>query len=315
MHATIDRKRIGIFLGFVYGIAIVTALVIYFTGGLANSPKLLPNVTLAVTLMATVYMFAPTIANIATRLITHEGWSNTLLHFNFRRGWRFYLAAWFLPALASIVGGMIFYLLFPGKFDLSLPYVRNLLAQNPQAGAVNPWSVVVSQLTFAILLAPWINAILAFGEEFGWRAYLLQKLLPLGPRKAVLLMGAIWGVWHWPVIFMGYEYGTKYWGAPVVGPLLFVWFTFIAGTFLAWVALRSGSVWPAALGHGAINATPGLMIFFLSGKPNLLLGPVTVGIIGSLGFAVLALVIFFSPHALAPTVTPPPAVVEAVSAS
>lgn len=317
MQPVIDRKRILIFLAFAYGIAIVTALVIYATGGLDNSPLLMTNLTLAGALMATFYMFAPSIANIATRLITREGWSNTHLRPNFRRGWRYYLAAWFIPPLATILGGAIFYLLFPRTFDLTLPYVRNLLALSPNAAGTNPWTVVAAQTAFALLLAPWINTLFAFGEEFGWRAYLLPKLLPLGQRKALLLMGVIWGVWHWPVIFMGYEYGMKYWGAPVVGPLLFIWFTFCVGAMLGWVAMRSDSVWPAALGHGAVNATPMLMLFFYAGQPDLLVGPTAVGIIGALGYAVVALRIFFTPHALAvATGTPadqPPARVESAS--
>jgi len=154
------------------------------------------------------------------------------------------------------------------------------------------------------------------GEEFGWRAYLLPKLMPLGGRKAVLLVGAIWAVWHWPAIFMGYEYGLEYWGAPVVGPLLFVVVCFFFSAFLAWLTLRSGSVWPAAFGHGVINASALLMVYFISGAPDLLIGPMPVGIIGSLGYALLALVILLSRGALAPIGTErpvePPAV-EAVS--
>ncbi len=66
------------------------------------------------------------------------------------------------------------------------------------------------------------------------------------------------------------------------------------------MTLRSGSVWPAALGHGAINAAGALTVAYISGEPDLLIGPGQVGIIGSLGYAVLALLIFFSPRALAP---------------
>jgi len=262
-----------------------------------------------------VFMFAPTIANIATRLITREGWSNTLLRLNIRRGWRFYLAAWFLPGLAAIVGGAIYYLLFPSRVDLSLSLVRSQMAQNPQLSGMDPWPLMFNQVAFTILVIPWINMLTAIGEEFGWRAYLLQKFLPLGSRKAVLLMGAIWGVWHWPYIFMGYNYGLNYWGAPVVGMLLFVVITCILSTFLTWVTLRSGSVWPAAIGHGAVNATVYLLTFLLIGKPDLLIGPVTMGIIGSLGYTVLALLIFFSPRALAPAAGPQPVESKALQAA
>lgn len=301
MLSPIDRNRVWIFLGFAYGIAILTALVIYFTGGLANSLKLSATVTLAGILLPSAYMFAPALANIAARLITHEGWSDTMLRPRIRGNVRSYLAAWFYPAVATILGGLLFYLLFPRTLDLSLPYLRGLLelSPSPQAANANPWAVVAQQSAFAILLAPWINMLFAFGEEFGWRAYLLQKLLPLGQRKALLLMGLIWGVWHWPVIFMGYEYGFKYWGAPVVGPLLFLLFTFSLGVFLAWLTQRSASVWPAALGHGAVNATAGLMLlYYAKAQPNLLLGPAPIGIIGMLPFLAVALLIFFTPGAV-----------------
>ena len=61
---------------------------------------------------------------------------------------------------------------------------------------VEPWTVVISQTLFAVLIAPLINSIPILGEEFGWRAYLQPKLMPLGGRTAILLTGVIWGVWH-----------------------------------------------------------------------------------------------------------------------
>ena len=41
----------------------------------------------------------------------------------------------------------------------------------------------------SLLIAPGINAIFAFGEEWGWRGFLLPKLLPLGQWPALLLAG------------------------------------------------------------------------------------------------------------------------------
>jgi membrane protease YdiL (CAAX protease family) len=130
--------------------------------------------------------------------------------------------------------------------------------------------------------------------------------MPLGSGKAVLLVGVIHAVWHYPFIFMGYEYGLGYWGAPVVGPLIYVVFVVYLSAFLAWVTLRSGSVWPAALGHGVINASALLMRFFVRGDPDWLIGPAPMGIVGGLGYAMLALLIFFTPRALARTTGPQP---------
>jgi len=245
-------------------------------------------------------MFAPMIGAIATRLITREGWSNTLLRPDFRRGrWRYYLAAWFLPPVAALVGAAIYYLLFPGNFDPSMTSYREL-AETPTGSAMEPWVFLITQVGIGVVVTPLsLTLIVSLGEEFGWRAYLLPKLMPLGPRKAVLLVGVVHGVWHWPSILMGSDYGFGYWGAPVMGPLLFVVMTCLSSAFYAWLILRSGSVWPAALYHGAFNASNTLVWIFAGGLPNPVLGPGTQGIIGSLGYAVLALLIFFSPRALA----------------
>ena len=77
--------------------------------------------------------------------------------------------------------------------------------------------------------------------------------------------------------------------------MLFIWVTFCFGTFLAWLTLRAGSVWPAVIGHAAINGVAALAVYATAGGPNPLLGPLPVGIIGSLGYAVLALILFFAP--------------------
>lgn len=114
----------------------------------------------------------------------------------------------------------------------------------------------------------------------------------------MLLMGVIWGLWHAPIIAMGHNYGTEYPGAPWLGILTMIWFTFTLGTFLGWAALRAGSVWPAVIGHGAINGIVGIYVFFTQGSPNTILGPSLAGLIGSWAIAVVALIIFLKRDSL-----------------
>jgi membrane protease YdiL (CAAX protease family) len=298
MEPKLDTRRIIIFLAFAFGIAWITALIIALTGGLIGSPLLGPGISLALVLMATAYMWAPALANIFTRLITREGWKDTGLRPHFKKGWPYWLAAWFMPALMTLAGAVLFFWLYPQYFDADLTYMQKLMAASPDLSTMSPRTLALLQLAQAVLIAPLINSIATFGEEFGWRAYLLPKLMPLGGRKAVLLIGLIWGVWHWPVIFMGYEYGFSYPGYPWAGPLLFLWVAFGLGIFLAWLSLRGKSVWPAVIGHAAINGIAGAAVLATTGTPNPLLGPLPVGIIGSLGFALVAIAIFFSRKAL-----------------
>jgi uncharacterized protein len=311
MISTIDRKRIYFFVGITYGITIALALVIFFNGGVYSNYPASFKLTEVAAVMLFASMFAPSVAHIATRLITREGWSNTFLRPNLRRGWPFYLAAWTLPLLTIILGGAIYYLLLPGKFDLSMQWARTALI--PPQFAKESWTVAISHTILEGYRNVLIAMFLFLGEEFGWRAYLLPKLMPLGPRKAVLLVGAIWGVFHWPAILMGYEYGFGYWGAPVTGLLLFVLVLMIDSTFYAWLTLRTGSVWPACIAHGVHNNVGPIMAFFLSGEINRMIGPAQMGIVGCLGSALLALLIFLSPRALAPvdrTISKNPVAVE-----
>lgn len=298
-----ERKRIYIFLGFAFGISWATGLVIFLTGGLADSPSLAiagGQISLALVLMATFYMFGPALANILTRLVTKEGKQNLLLKPNFDQGrWVHYLAAWMLPGLLTIIGMILFFLIFPGNYDSDLGVLREQLAL-AGGGDINPWTIVAIQTIQAILIAPLLNAVPTFGEEFGWRGYLLPKLMPLGGRKAILLSGIIWGVWHWPVILMGYNFGPDYFGAPFLGPLMMVWFTIVSGALFGWVTIKSASVWPAVIGHGALNGIAALSLLFIAGEPSTLLGPTPVGLIGGAAFTLLAVILFLSPNAFEP---------------
>jgi membrane protease YdiL (CAAX protease family) len=295
METKVDTRRIVLFLGLAFGIAWLTGLVIYLTGGLTNSPRIGQSLTLALILLAIPYMWAPAIANILTRLLTHEGWKDVGVRPHFRKGWPYWLMGWVLPGLMTILGAAVFFLIFPRYFDPSLAKMQQGMLNSPVFARLSPWTALAIEALVGILISPIVNSLATFGEEFGWRAYLLPKLMPLGWRKAMLLIGLIWGVWHWPVIFMGYEYGFNYPGYPWLGPLLFIWLTFCFGVFLAWITLRAGSVWPAVIGHAAINGIAALAVPATIGVPNPLLGPYPVGIIGALGYAIIALALFFSP--------------------
>ena len=98
-------------------------MVIFLNGG--SKSDFTPVTPLAIIFMYSIG-YAPALANIATRLITREGWSNTYLRPNLRRGWPSTWQPCTLPLLAIILGGAIYYLLFPGRFDLSMAFAREI---------------------------------------------------------------------------------------------------------------------------------------------------------------------------------------------
>jgi hypothetical protein len=202
-----ERRRVLLFSLLAFGIAWTVGGAIAATGGLRNSPPLVAGFSLGTVLLATGYMFAPALAHVLTRLATGEGLDGArqLLRPNLPGAVRPYLLAWLAPAALTLVGIGLFFLAFPAQFDPTLSTLSDLL---PPDAPLSPEFVVGIQLVAALTIGPAINTVFAVGEEFGWRGYLLPKLLPLGARRAVLGVGVVWGVWHWPVIAMGYNYSS-----------------------------------------------------------------------------------------------------------
>jgi membrane protease YdiL (CAAX protease family) len=95
-----------------------------------------------------------------------------------------------------------------------------------------------------------------FGEEYGWRGYLQSELFKLGRVRGVLLLGAIWGAWHWPLILMGWNYP----GHPLLGLLLMVLYCTVEGIVLSYVVLKSGSLLLVAFLHAIDNAMPNTLV-------------------------------------------------------
>ena len=89
-------------------------------------------------------------------------------------------------------------------------------------------------------------------EEAAWRGLLVPKMMELTSfTMTAVLTGLIWAVWHYPlIIFTRVRLGNT--------PLLYslVCFTIFAvglSFAAAWLRLKSGSVWTAALLHGSHN--------------------------------------------------------------
>lgn len=305
-----NLKRILLFLAFSFGIPWISALVI------SQSSLMKTNPIQACSIANVIFISFPWLANIATRLLTKEGWKNLWLKPNIRHGWRYYLAAWSLPLLATIIGGLAFYLIFPNSFDPNLLAVRKLTESSPLAATINPWVLLLSITGSLFFISAPINSIASMGEEFGWRAYLLQKLMfhfanknstngnPSGvnsdsinflaqfsaadARKAAVLTGIIHGIWHLPLILLTIKVTPS---ISAWTPLVYLLLTTSLSILLSWGVLKSGSIWPASIGHGTGNAVAVLPGYLLAGQPIPLIGPDPTGLLGGIGFVILAMVL------------------------
>lgn len=244
-------------------------------------------------------MFGPAIAAVLVRLVRGEGFADAGLRLAGpgREGaWRMYLAAYLLMPLL-IAAGIVFALVtgvqhwaFSENFQaLSRSIVDTLIKQHrslPAGFSADQLALIsiITQIALAFTLGILINMIFTFGEEFGWRGYLLPRLAPLGGISAAIITGVIWGLWHAPVIVLD---SYNYPGYPLAGVGVMVIFTVALGMVFAWLRFRSGSMWPAVMGHAAFNAQAGFGFLLLSPANPLLRAPIgLVGLAPMIAFAI-----------------------------
>jgi len=266
----INRKSLISFLAIAFGISWLLFVLPWF---FKSSPSFATIMTAA---FATA-MWGPGLAAIlTTTLVEKKPFSS--LRLNTLGDRRFYLWAWLLPFALTLLTLGVTILLRTGELDTSLGMMRDVLSKAPAGTPLpSPEQAVAIQLLFAVTIAPLVNVLFALGEELGWRGFLLPHLLPLGQWPAILISGAIWGFWHAPTtLLFGYNFPQH----PYLGVLAMIVGCTLLGTILSWLYLNTRSPWTSALAHGAVNAAPGLAIFFLKPGFDTALGGTLLGLAG-----------------------------------
>ena len=133
-------------------------------------------------------------------------------------------------------------------------------------------------LLASLLPGAFFNSLIALGEEIGWRGYLLPRLMPLGKVRAYVLLGIIWGLWHTPLVLIGFTYP----GYPILGALFFIMLATALGVYINELALQNNSCLIAAWAHGIFNSQKLGVVSLVFPGVNPLLG----GYAGVIGIAV-----------------------------
>ncbi|PUA37592.1 hypothetical protein C8Z91_19835 [Paenibacillus elgii] len=110
---------------------------------------------------------------------------------------------------------------------------------------------VTDSFTLNLLVTILVPCLFALGEELGWRGYAQSRMIAsFGSVKGIVILGVVWGYWHFGVTLTG----ATFKGAPLLGALVLMPLACIGMSFMfAWLTLKSGSVWPAAVAHGITN--------------------------------------------------------------
>jgi membrane protease YdiL (CAAX protease family) len=187
-----------------------------------------------------------------------------------------------LVILTTLVAGAV------GLVELDLVGFSGFAAILAEASPTEipiPVGVLVLIQLLTIPIGALINSFASIGEELGWRGWLLPSLMPLGTWPALLLTGVVWGLWHSPLILLGYNFARP----SLEGVALMTMGCIMLGVLLGWLRLRSGSVWPAVVAHGAFNAAAGLLSLVIAA--GVVADSAVVGPLGWVAWIVMAAVI------------------------
>lgn len=286
----LNDRRIILYLAFTF--ILTFAVEIFVIMPMAGDTDI--NKAYMAQLLVAGVMFVPALGVLFTRLITKEGFQirDLMLNLKLKGNMKYYALAWFGFAFLIVFGAALYFIIFPKHFDPNMGYAKALLEAQSGAGGAKLTggqikTVVYIQILTGILLSPFVNFLNCFGEEWGWRGYLLPKLLNRFKTTAALLVGGvIWGLWHTPLIIMGHNYGVGYRGFPYLGIFAMCIFCIVIGIILSYVTIKTGSCIPAVMGHGTINglASAGMLFTSLENPYNVFLGPMPVGLVGGAGF-------------------------------
>ncbi|CAN5657064.1 hypothetical protein BH18ACT11_BH18ACT11_20690 [soil metagenome] len=147
----------------------------------------------------------------------------------------------------------------------------------PEGGVLDP---VISFFIFFGMSVVWF----ALAEEIGMRGYLQPHLMSLGRRRALLLVGLVFGTWHMPLIFLAPQVDFPTGNLLLFFPLFYG--TFVAASFFfGYLRIYTGSIWPASIAHSVHNAAWNVLgaVTLITASPVL----VDVYLVGDFGLLIL----------------------------
>ncbi len=252
-----DLRSVTVFIILAFALAWLLALPLWLGDGLASR---------WFTLVATATMLTPAIAALVVVFFVErprqKAWVLGLWPLRpVRRVLGYGVLGIFVPIALVLVALPVGALLgvYPADFANFSAFQQVLDEQTGTTEIPIPIGALIVLQLATLPLAAFINLVPALGEELGWRGWLLPKLMPLGTLPALLVSGVIWGLWHAPLILLGYNYPD----APGwLGLTAMVGMCVLIGAVFGWLRLRSGSVWPAALAHASFNGAGATYLLF-----------------------------------------------------
>ena len=155
------------------------------------------------------------------------------------------------------------------------------------AGSIWYWQTGDTLALTVLMFTPAVSVLLTtLLAGAGWKELLANFHLKPRLRQNKGRYLAVWLLT--PVVAMGYNYGE---GHPLANVAAMVLFCLVLGVIQGFLFWRTDSIWGPVLFHAAVN---GIDLWkptdlFMNSPANLFVGPNLVGIVGGLGFVLLAI--------------------------
>lgn len=277
-YEKLDKKGLWSFLGITFALTLMVTIIMASSGMKITGT----NNIIAGQMVLVGLMFAPALATLIVRqFITKEGWKDAGLRWgDFKHYFKIW---WTIPSLFIIIY-LITAIFYRPDWSMTTFAVQSGITDLPDS----PVLMLLGMFVVTLFITPFVNSVAGFGEELGWRGYLLPKLMPLGTKQALIVHGIIWGLWHVPlVLLLGFGGFSNNW----LGALMFLALVTLIGIYFGYLRLTSGSTVVAAWAHGVFNSQSYGIWIVLFPEVNKFIGGLT-GVFGLIVFAVLAWYIF-----------------------
>lgn len=225
------------------------------------------------------YMMTPAIAALVTRLFFYKPhFKDAYLRLGRARD---YLKYWLIALAITALSFGIYTLLGAIRWDFTGQIFLERLADQFAAtgqdisASLPPgftpqmmlWIFFIGGLTVFNIVPGLISG---FGEEFGHRGFMFPALYRIKPWVGFIIGGILWFAWHIPISFMIPQSVELPFWTSVLNYLIVVVGSICAFTYLAYVYLKSKSIFVTSLAHIAMNNAAASLSYFVVIQDQLL---------------------------------------------
>jgi membrane protease YdiL (CAAX protease family) len=166
-----------------------------------------------------------------------------------------------IPLIYLILSYGLFWLFAKGSYIGNLSELIGYAANYSGKEIPDSIAIIISLvITFIVCV------ITALGEEVGWRGLMYPVMQRIwGWKKAIILSGCIWAVWHLPLVIAGLYLPDT---VMIYRVPAFIIEVFALTVIITWIRMKSNSVWTAMLFHAIHNYLDQVILQSLTKNTN-----------------------------------------------